>query len=148
MKEVNTVQQQLNAQMRMAQNLKALDLSFENLNVWQIGHEIVKNCYDLTSRFPQNESQGLVQQLRTTAINIPSLIAEGFRNPNTSRKLKLFNEAFSKNDRLKYLLLLSQDLDYGSNMKLTKNVQELEKALNSYIRTIKNNLAFDFSPTV
>lgn len=44
---------------------------------------LVKEIYSLTTKFPENERFGLTQQLKRSALSIPSNIAEGWgRNTN------------------------------------------------------------------
>jgi hypothetical protein len=51
--------------------------SFEKLEVWQLGMEIVHEVYSLTRKFPEEEKFGLTSQMRRAAISIPLNIAEG-----------------------------------------------------------------------
>ena len=48
-----------------------------NLKIWQLGTEIMKDVYDLTSTFPQKEDFRLTSQLTGCAVSMPSNIAEG-----------------------------------------------------------------------
>lgn len=51
--------------------------SYRDLKVWQLGMDLVVDCYRLTKEFPSSELYGLAQQLRRAAVSIPSNIAEG-----------------------------------------------------------------------
>jgi len=48
-----------------------------NLKIWQLGTEIMKDVYDLTSNFPKREDFRLTSQLTGCAVSMPSNIAEG-----------------------------------------------------------------------
>jgi four helix bundle protein len=52
-------------------------LSFRDLEVWQIGMELVLNVYRATDPFPTTERFGLTSQMRRAAVSIPSNVAEG-----------------------------------------------------------------------
>lgn len=52
-------------------------LSFRDLDVWQLGMELVVNVYRATDLFPAAERFGLTSQMRRAAVSIPSNIAEG-----------------------------------------------------------------------
>ena len=52
-------------------------LSFRDLEVWQLGMQLVVSAYLVTDRFPATERFGLTAQMRRAAISIPSNIAEG-----------------------------------------------------------------------
>jgi hypothetical protein len=52
--------------------------SFENLEVWQIGRDLVTKVYMLTVSLPQSETFGLIAQIERAALSVPANIAEGF----------------------------------------------------------------------
>jgi len=52
--------------------------NFRDLNVWQLGMEVVLKVYKVTRGFPQEERFGLMIQMRRAAVSIPSNISEGF----------------------------------------------------------------------
>jgi four helix bundle protein len=52
--------------------------SFKDLIVWQKAYSLVLGIYKLTNGFPKTEIYGLSQQMRRSAISIPSNIAEGY----------------------------------------------------------------------
>ena len=52
-------------------------LSFRDLEVWQLGMELVVSVYRATDLFPTAERFGLTSQMRRAAVSIPSNIAEG-----------------------------------------------------------------------
>jgi four helix bundle protein len=55
---------------------------FKKLQVWQKGIQLVKKVYQVTSEFPQSELYGLTNQIRRSAVSIPSNIAEGSAKGN------------------------------------------------------------------
>ena len=52
-------------------------LSFRDLEVWQLGMELVVQLYCATEKFPAAERYGLTSQIRRAGVSIPSNIAEG-----------------------------------------------------------------------
>ena len=48
-----------------------------NLKIWQLGTEIMKDIYDVTSSFPKKEDYRLTSQLTGSSVSMPSNIAEG-----------------------------------------------------------------------
>jgi len=53
-----------------------------DLDVWKEGIELVVKVYEIVQNFPKEEKYGLVDQIKRSAISIPSNIAEGAaRNP-------------------------------------------------------------------
>ncbi len=51
--------------------------TFEDLEVWQFGMQLVYDVYEFTRRFPDDERFGLTSQMRRAAVSIPTNIAEG-----------------------------------------------------------------------
>jgi four helix bundle protein len=51
--------------------------SFRDLRVWQGAMDLVERVYRVTQSFPKDETYGLANQLRRSAVSIPSNIAEG-----------------------------------------------------------------------
>ena len=51
--------------------------SHRDLIAWQKAVQLVKRCYQVSSRFPADERFGLTQQFRRAAVSVPSNIAEG-----------------------------------------------------------------------
>ena len=56
---------------------KAAVNSFRDLLVWQRSMELVVASYELSKCFPDSERFGLTNQLRRSAVSVPSNIAEG-----------------------------------------------------------------------
>ncbi|MCH7589967.1 four helix bundle protein [PVC group bacterium] len=63
--------------------------TYRDLEVWQIGMQIVSIAYNLTREYPKDEEYGLKQQTRRAAVSIPSNIAEGYRR-NSPKELVRF----------------------------------------------------------
>lgn len=56
-----------------------------DLDVWKEGIELVVKIYEIVRKFPKEERHGLVEQIKRSAISIPSNIAEGAAR-NSKRK--------------------------------------------------------------
>ncbi len=54
-----------------------MDKPHKKLDVWKASMELVKEIYEITTIFPEEEKFGLLAQMRRTAISIPCNIAEG-----------------------------------------------------------------------
>ena len=79
--------------------------AFEDLDVYQIARQYVKNIYELSDMFPAKEDFALTSQIRRAAVSITSNIAEG-----TSR--------FSSKDKSHFI-----EIAYGSLMETYSQVQ-------------------------
>ncbi len=52
--------------------------SFTDLIVWQEGHRLVILVYEITKKFPKEETYSLIDQMRRAAASVTANIAEGF----------------------------------------------------------------------
>jgi hypothetical protein len=69
---------------------KAKVEGYRDLIVWQKSIALVKQIYQLTQNFPNDEKFGLVSQMRRAAVSIPSNIAEGKRVEQQATTFILF----------------------------------------------------------
>ena len=112
--------------------------TFQDLQVWQRGHELVLGTYRITRKFPDTEKFGLVTQLRRSAVSVCANIAEGGKK---SRKdfHRFLEIADGSLEETKYHLILAKDLRY-----ISENEFELlfEKAntVGRMLNGLKNSL--------
>lgn len=52
-------------------------LSFRDLDVWQLGMDLIVDVYEATKAFPDAERYGLTSQMRRAAVSVPANVAEG-----------------------------------------------------------------------
>ncbi len=98
--------------------------NFKDLRVWQQGQELVKLIYQLTRKFPKEETYGLTSQLRRAAVSVPSNIAEGWgRNRTGYFSLGLCYSRGSIHE-VESQLLNAIDLEYITEAE-TSNVMDL-----------------------
>jgi four helix bundle protein len=92
--------------------------SFRELRVWQLGMELTEQIYRLTADFPKSETYGLSNQMRRSAISIPSNIAEGQGRDSTKEFLHFLAIAFGSICELETQLLLANRFNYLSDNDL------------------------------
>jgi four helix bundle protein len=63
--------------------------SYQDLEVWKLSVEFVKEIFLITEKFPPREIYGLTNQIRRAAVSIPSNIAEG-QGRNSSKEFRQF----------------------------------------------------------
>ncbi len=63
--------------------------SFRDLDVWQLGMDLVVEVYKLCNVLPPEERFALTDQLRRAAISVPSNVAEGFSR-NSPKEFRHF----------------------------------------------------------
>jgi four helix bundle protein len=115
--------------------------SYRDLIVWQKSMNLVTLIYNLVLELPENEKYGLTQQIKRSAISIPSNIAEGYgRNyrKDYSRFLQIARGSLFENQTQ---LEIAVNLDFikAENLNEIKGLSiEIEKMLNSLIKKLED----------
>jgi four helix bundle protein len=88
-----------------------------NLEAWKEAMTLVKATYKVTQTFPQEETFGLVSQMRRTAVSVPSNVAEGAARTGPKEFAQFLNIARGSLSELETQLLIAVDLGYldGNN---------------------------------
>lgn len=117
--------------------------SFTDLIVWQEGHKLVIMIYEITKKFPREETYSLVDQMRRAATSITSNIAEGFGRQGYKEKLHFYYQAQGSLIELKNQILISKDVGYlepdGLN-RLAEKANATHALLQGFITKTKSFL--------
>jgi four helix bundle protein len=117
--------------------------SFNDLRVWEEAHRLTLGIYSLTKGFPKEEMFGITSQIRRAAASIPTNIAEGSGRYSTKEFIQFLITARSSLEELKYLLLLSGDLNYITEEKFNeiyKSTELIGKMLNKLITSLRKKI--------
>jgi four helix bundle protein len=116
--------------------------TFEDLIVWQMGIELVKRVYVLTSSGLFSRDFGLRDQIRRASVSIPTNIAEGFERASRKEYLQFLNFAKGSAGEVRSLLFVAFEVGYlqkESYEELRDGVSKLSaylfnhrKAINSF----------------
>ena len=104
----------------------------EELNVFQLSHELTLMVYAITEKFPQSEQFGITSQIRRCTSSIPSNIMEGSHRLNRKEYRHFIGIARGSAGELKYHLLLSRDLKYIDEniyLVLREKIETISKML-------------------
>ena len=87
---------------------------FQQLDVYKVADELVKDVYKLTYALPSNEKFGIVSQLRRAAISIPLNVAEGNGRITKGEYKQFLGQARGSLYELEYLLHISKRIGFLS----------------------------------
>ena len=87
---------------------------FKDLEVWQVAMRHVGECYHVSRSFPDSERFGLTNQLRRSAVSVPSNISEGHGRGSPKSFLNFLWIANGSLAELETQVLLSIDLGFVS----------------------------------
>ena len=100
--------------------------NFQDLRIWQIGIEVVKDIYISTKKFPKEELYGLTSQMRRSAISIPSNIAEGFRRYHNKEYKQFLYIALGSCAELETQIIIANELDYINETNKTELIEMIK----------------------
>ncbi|HMX04339.1 MAG TPA: four helix bundle protein [Chitinophagales bacterium] len=89
--------------------------NYKSLIVWQNAMELVKEVYLTTKTFPKEEIYGLVQQIRRSAISIPSNITEGCGRKSDKDFDNFLSIAHASSFELETQLMIAESLSLIKN---------------------------------
>ena len=110
--------------------------NFTDVAVWKKAHRWVLDVYHFSDGFPRQEMFGLTSQLRRAAVSIAANFAEGYKKRSTLDKARFFNISQGSLEECRYYLILAQDLGYGDTSDLARDLDEVSRMLDAYIRTM------------
>ena len=115
--------------------------SYKDLIAYKKGYELVKIIYEITRGFPKEEMYGLTNQIRRSAVSIPSNIAEGYMR-GSRQYVQFLRIAWGSCAELETQLSLSRDLSFYQEEDFNKSyslLQEVMKLLRTYIDKLTAN---------
>lgn len=115
--------------------------SFQDLKVWQRGHQLLLATYKASLNFPKDELFALTSQLRRAVVSITSNIAEGFSRQTIKDKINFYHIALGSCTEVQNQLLIAKDLVYISPetyKELHMQTVEVHKMLNALIKSLRN----------
>lgn len=106
--------------------------NFRELKIWQKSRKLVKEIYQLTKLFPNDELYSLTSQIRRDVISIPSNIAEGCGRGTDKELSRFLDIANGSAFELESLLILATDLEYlniNQTDAMISELNEIEKMI-------------------
>jgi len=110
--------------------------NFKELRIWQKGIEIVKDIYNLTRKFPKEETYGITSQMRRSAISIPSNIAEGFKRNYNKEYSQFLHMSLGSAAELETQLIIAKELGFANE----KDIVDICEKLNYLSKMISSLL--------
>jgi len=115
--------------------------SFKDLLVYQKSIQLVTQVYEITSNYPQKEVFGITNQIRRSAVSIPSNIAEGSARNYSKEYVQFLHISLGSAAELDAQLEISSNLKYISKeeyLSLSDQINEISKLLFGMIRYQKS----------
>jgi len=114
---------------------------FKKLKIWQESIKLVKNIYELTKSFPQEELFGLTSQLRRATVSINLNIAEGSASKSDMEFRRFLIMSLKSVYEVVAILEIAKELNYiqDDNLKqLMIDINNIGAMVNALINKLSN----------
>ena len=110
----------------------------KDLDIWKIGIELVKQVYEITNLFPNEETYGLISQMRRSAISIPSNISEGAARNSKREFIQFLYISLGSLAELETQMVISTELGYvPQNSQIFSQIELLRRKILNFIKYLK-----------
>ena len=109
---------------------------YKDLKIWQKGISLVKDVYGITNKMPREEGYGLTNQIRRSAVSIPSNIAEGQARQHAKEFKQFLYVALGSLAELETQLVIAEQLKYIRRedlRSLSDKIIEIRKMISGLI---------------
>jgi four helix bundle protein len=118
-------------------------MNHKELDVWKVSTELVTFIYKYTENFPKNEQFGLTNQIRRSAVSIPSNIAEGSGRNGWKELHNFVSYSIGSAAELDTQLIIAKNLNYlntEAEQALFPMVDKTRKLLSGYKKYVKSKI--------
>ena len=112
----------------------------KDLDVWKKSVALVTTVYEITKGFPKEEVYGLTNQIRRSAVSVPSNIAEGSARQGNKEYVQFLYVSLGSLTELDTQLIIARNLTYLSEKdfeSLMDIMKEIGKMLIGLIKYVK-----------
>ena len=114
---------------------------YKELVAWKRAMELAKEAYLLAGKLPKQENYALADQIRRSAVSVPSNIAEGYGRTGPKEYARFLAISRGSSYELETQILLCVDLGYLEENDVVKALslsQEVAKILTTIIQRLGN----------
>ena len=114
--------------------------TYRDLDIWNSGIQLVKDIYESTEKFPNQEKYGLISQMRRAGISIPSNVAEGFRRYHNKEYKQFLYISLGSCAELETQITIAKELKYLSKEKenlLLEKIDHICRMITNLIKKLK-----------
>ncbi|MBS3944267.1 MAG: four helix bundle protein [Melioribacter sp.] len=112
----------------------------KDLEVWKQSIEFVKDIYERTKSFPKEELFGITNQIRRSAVSIPSNIAEGAARNHKGEFKQFLYISLGSLSELETQLIITREIKYLDDNQfvlLNEKLETVRKLLIGLIKFLK-----------
>jgi four helix bundle protein len=113
----------------------------KDLEVYKNAIDFVTNIYEITKSFPNSEMFGLVNQIRRSAVSIPSNISEGAARNHDKEFIQFLYVSLGSVSEIDTQLIISKNIGFITEnifVNLEKKLDLIKVELLGLIKYLKN----------
>ena len=115
-------------------------IGYKNLEVWQKSMQLVTDVYRLVKQLPREETYALADQIRRSAVSVPSNIAEGSSRNSKKEFVQFLYISLGSLCELETQILIAKNIGYVKNIDhLNRETTIIKKMLNALISSQKKH---------
>jgi len=110
-----------------------------DLEIWQLGIDLVTKIYKFTKNFPKEEIYGLTSQMRRAAISYPSNISEGAARDSINDYIRFLYISMGSLSELETQIIISEKLGYIKDSKdILEDIEAITRKTYNLIKYLKS----------
>jgi len=111
---------------------------YKDLDIWKKAMRLTSLMYDITAKFPKEETYGLASQMRRAAVSIPSNVAEGSMRGSTSEFIQFITIARGSLAELETQLLIAYERGYVAKECYSQAMRLMEDITYMFIKLLQS----------
>lgn len=115
----------------------------KKLNIWEDVMRLIEEIYKVTSKFPKEETYGIVSQMRRASVSIASNIAEGCARNTNKEKVQFLMMSRGSISELDAQLEISSRINFMDKdeyKRLSDRLDKISRMLQGLIHYCKNEI--------
>ena len=111
----------------------------KDMDVWKLTIQLLKDIYQLSSKFPFEEKFGLVAQIRRAVVSIPSNIPEGEARNSDKDYIRFLYLILGSLSEIETQLIIAEELGFSDTTgELMDKLEILRPKLLNLIKYLKS----------
>lgn len=121
------------------------DFFYKKLDAYQVAKDFTIYVYSLLKKYPSYEQYAICDQLRRSAVSVPSNIAEGMGRMAVKERIHFLEISYASLMEVLCQLDISQSLNYITEEELS-NAEETADRLSRIMSGLRNSLTTKLPP--
>lgn len=115
--------------------------NYKKFDIWIKSIDLVEYLYVLTKSFPKEEQYCLIDQIRRSAVSVPSNIAEGAGRESVKDFKHFLFIAYGSLSEIETQIIIAERLKYLSSInEICAKIEEIKKMISGFIKKLTSDI--------